>query len=110
VIREKIKICILNNLFDVLTKLKKYYCKKCERYHHRGKIYQKHLIYKKNKQKKAKVQISRDINPKDVNFEDLRPIAKRQILSLLKRMTRTEHPEYYKKRIMQVIVYENKSH
>ena len=109
-IREEIKIFILNDLFEVLIKLKKYYCTKCKRYHHRGKIYQKHLKYKKHEQKKSKVQISRDINPEDVNFEDLRPIAKRQILSLLKRMTRTEHPEYYKNRIMRVIVYENKSH
>lgn len=56
------------------------------------------------------MHISQDIDLKDVEFEDLRPIAKRQILSLLKRMTRTEHPEYYKKRIIRVITYENKNH
>jgi hypothetical protein len=94
----------------VLIKTKKYYCTNCKRYHHRGKIYKEHLQYKKNKAPPSKVQISRDINPEDVNFEELRPIAKRQILSLLKRMTRTEHPDYYKKRILRVIAYENKNH
>jgi hypothetical protein len=68
------------------------------------------MKYKKNKRNPSKVQISRDVDLKDVEFEDLRPIAKRQILSLLKRMTRTEYPEYYKKRIMRVIAYENKNH
>ena len=109
-IREEIKINNLNNLFEVYLNLKKYYCAKCRRYHHRGRIYKKHLQYKKNKSKTSKVQISRDFNPEDVNFEELRPIAKRQILSLLKRMTRTEHPEYYKKRIIRVIAYENQNH
>jgi len=110
VIREEIKIINLNNLFEVLVKLKKYYCTKCKRYHHRGKIYKEHLQYKENKRKPSKVHISRDIDLKDVDFEDLRPIAKRQILSLLKRMTRTEHPDFYKKRIMRVIAYENKNY
>jgi hypothetical protein len=108
--REEIRNINLTKLFEVLVILKKYYCRKCKRYHHRGKIYKEHLQYRKNKQKKSSVQISQDIDLKDIDFDELRPIAQRQILSLLKRMTRTEHPEYYKKRIMRVIAYENKSH
>ena len=94
----------------MLIKTKKYYCTKCKKYHHHGKFYEEHIQYKKDKMNPSNVQISKDINPEDVNFEELRPIAKRQILSLLKRMTRTEHPDYYKKRILRVIAYENKNH
>ena len=90
--------------------LKKYYCTRCKRYHHRGKIYEKHLQFKKNKKKSSRIKISQDVDLKDVSFEDLRPIAQRQILSLLRRMTRAEYPEYYKKRIMRVIAHENKNH
>ncbi len=49
------------------------------------------------------------IDPEDVNFEDLSPIAKRQILSLIKRMKKNYYPEFYKNRIMNVIKYENKN-
>lgn len=90
--------------------MKKYYCTKCQRYHHRGKVYKEHFQHKWIKQQKSKIKINREFDLKDVNFEDLRPIAQRQILSLLKRMIRTEHPEYYKKRIIRVIKYENKNH
>jgi hypothetical protein len=110
VIREKILIINLNHLFEVSIRLKKYYCTNCKRYHHRGKIYKEHLQYKNSKKNSSKVQISKDFELKDVDFEELRPIAQRQILSLLKRMTRTEHPEYYKKRIIRVIAYENQNH
>ena len=75
--------------------MKKYYCPECKRYHHRGKIYKEHLKYIQNKKEPSKVQISQDVDLKDVAFEDLRPIAQRQILSLLRRMTRAEYPEYY---------------
>lgn len=94
----------------MLIKTKKYYCTKCKKYHHRGKIYNEHIHNKKDKKNPSNVQITKEINPENVNFEELRPIAKRQILSLLKRMTRTEHPDYYKKRILRVIAYENKNH
>lgn len=109
-IRKEIKNGNLTHLFEVYVKLKKYYCTKCKRYHNRGKIYKKHLQYKKIKKKSSKIQISADVDLKDVSFEDLRPIAQRQILSLLKRMTRAEYPEYYKKRIIRVIAHENKNY
>jgi len=86
--------------------LEKYYCTKCRKYHHRGKIYTNHLNFKR---KEVKVDDSQLIDPEDVNFEDLSPIAKRQILSLIKRMKKNYYPEFYKNRIMNVIKYENKN-
>jgi hypothetical protein len=82
----------------------------CKRYHHRGKIYKNHFQYKMLNKKPSKIQISHDVDLKEVSFEDLRPIAQRQILSLLRRMTSAEYPEYYKKRILRVIAHENKNH
>jgi hypothetical protein len=61
------------------------------------------------KRKEVKVDDSQLIDPEDVNFEDLSPIAKRQILSLIKRMKKNYYPEFYKNRIMNVIKYENKN-
>lgn len=86
--------------------MEKYYCTKCRKYHHRGKIYTNHLNFKR---KEVKVDDSQLIDPEDVNFEDLSPIAKRQILSLIKRMKKNYYPEFYKNRIMNVIKYENKN-
>lgn len=86
--------------------MEKYYCTKCRKDHHRGKIYTNHLNFKR---KEVKVDDSQLIDPEDVNFEDLSPIAKRQILSLIKRMKKNYYPEFYKNRIMNVIKYENKN-
>lgn len=84
----------------------KYYCLKCEKYHYRGKIYNNHLQFKREQNYNEKKDLT---NIEELEFESLRPIAKRQILLLIRKMENSKMPEFYKKQITRVIVYENKN-
>ena len=79
--------------------MEKYYCTKCKRNHYRGKIYQKHLSYKKKNESK----LSSKGKMTSLDFEKLRPIAQRQIRRLLERMEYTKNIELYKNEIKKVI-------
>ncbi|MFX0030146.1 MAG: hypothetical protein ACFE8B_13125 [Candidatus Hermodarchaeota archaeon] len=82
----------------------KYYCRKCKRYHYRGKIYREHLKFK---------EIEENTNNSEsksfkVEFESLRPIAKRQLNRLLKKIDKTGRNEIYEKEIIKLIKNENR--
>lgn len=85
----------------------KYYCLKCKKYHFRGKIYKNHLEFKGGKEKKIP---SKKINIEDLDIETFRPIAKRQIMRLLRKMRLSNKPEFYEKQIQRVILHENKNY
>jgi len=79
----------------------KYYCVKCKKYHHRGKIYKNHIGYKREGRTN-----SEDDYPKEgikVNINDLRPIAKRQLRRLCKKMKLSGNHELYKTEIIKLI-------
>lgn len=78
----------------------KYYCIKCKKYHYRGKIYKAHLEYKKEKSKKNN---NLNDDPIKVNLDDLRPIAKRQLRRLYKKMKLSGNDELYKTEIIKLI-------
>lgn len=84
--------------------MKKYYCTKCEGYHYRGEIYTKHLKFKKSNQNKTY-----NLKNKKINLNELRPVAKKQIKRLLKKMKKSKRPEIYKSEIKKVIHFENQN-
>ncbi len=88
-----------------MIKLHKYYCKKCKKYHYRGKIYKNHLDYKKE-------VISRNTPPNDENIkldlDTLRPIAKRQLRRLFKKIKSSGNHELYKNEIIKLIKNEKR--
>lgn len=90
-----------------MIEIKKYYCKKCSRYHYRGKIYKEHKLYKKKKSNSDSYSRSRII---DFNFKELRPIAQRQVLRLIMKMKATDKKEMYIEHLNRVIQHENKGH
>jgi hypothetical protein len=87
--------------------MKKYYCTKCNRNHYRGKIYKDHLNYrgKKNKKNKPKRSIPSD-KFIEVDFKELRPIAQRQIQTLVMKMHQTKNFRMYTKEINKIILHE----
>lgn len=89
-----------------MIKIKKYYCTKCNRYHYRGKIYKKHKEYSQ-KRKKPISHLKNGLIY--FNFKELRPIAQRQILTLIKRMKETNNKEMYIEQLNRVIKHENKN-
>lgn len=78
--------------------MEKYYCTECERNHYRGKIYQKHLCYKKKKESNS-IMI-KEINSLDL--EKLRPVAQRLIGRLLIKMESTGNFELFIKRVYDI--------
>jgi len=86
--------------------MKKYYYTECERYQYRGKIYQKHLWYKKKKESNS--ILIKEINPLD--WEKLRPIAQKQIYVLFKKLSNSRRPILYKREINKVILHERSIH
>jgi len=78
----------------------KYYCKKCKKYHYRGKIYKEHLDYKKEEYNKDNYP---DVENIKINLDTLRPIAKRQLRRLLKKMESSGNHELYKNEITKLI-------
>ncbi|MFW9894300.1 MAG: hypothetical protein ACFFD7_00685 [Candidatus Thorarchaeota archaeon] len=80
--------------------MSKYYCKKCKKYHHRGKIYIDHLNYKK---KVLNELNSVQFGGKKVNIDGLRPIAKRQLHRLLKKIISSGNYELYKNEIIKLM-------
>jgi hypothetical protein len=88
-----------------MIEMKKYYCRKCKRYHHRGKIYGEHLKFKKREENAN----STDNDTLKVEFESLRPIAKRQLNRLLKKIHKTGKNEIYKKEIIKLIKNEKRN-
>jgi hypothetical protein len=85
----------------------RYYCTQCQRYHYRGKIYTTHLQYKNDgPKKKSHIPTKKII---DFDMEELRPIAQRQVKTLLKKMRFTNKQDLYKKEINKVIMYENQN-
>jgi hypothetical protein len=87
--------------------MRKYYCTKCERNHHRGKIFKNHLKYKKEKKTELKNENLDDENIK-VNLDDLRPIAKRQLRRLFKKAKRSGNYDLYKNEIIKLIKNEKR--
>jgi ribosomal protein S17 len=83
----------------------KYYCIKCKKYHHRGKIYKNHLEYKKIDASQGKDAENEGIK---VNLDDLRPIAKRQLHRLYKKMKLSGNHDFYKKEIIKLIKNEKR--
>lgn len=90
-----------------MIEIKKYYCTKCKRYHYRGKIYKEHKLYRE-KRNKPIFYLRNGIV--DFNFNELRPIAQRQILTLIKRMKETNNKEMYIEQLNRVIQYKNKNY
>ena len=86
--------------------MNKYYCKKCNKYHYRGKIYENHLDYKKE-------DTNKDTYPDDenikVNLDTLRPIAKRQLRRLFKKIKSSGNHELYKNEIIKLIKNEKRN-
>ncbi len=78
----------------------KYYCKKCKKYHYRGKIYKEHSDYKKEEFNKDNYP---DVENRKINLDTLRPIAKRQLRRLLKKMDSSGNHELYKNEIIKLI-------
>ncbi len=84
----------------------KYYCIKCKKHHHRGKIYKDHLKYKK---KEAQEEHRNRQNEKTkISYDDLRPIAKRQLRRLYRKMKLTGNHELYKQEIVKLIENEKR--
>ncbi|TFF88164.1 MAG: hypothetical protein EU550_01815 [Promethearchaeota archaeon] len=87
---------------------KKYYCTKCKKHHVRGRIYKEHLKYKQEE----KVNFEKKFAPRKIrnmNIEELklRPIAKRQIRRLYKKMKLSNNSEIYKHEIEKIILKES---
>ncbi len=82
----------------------KYYCTKCKKHHHKGKIYREHLKFKEENKSTNTID---DENIR-VDLESLRPIAKRQLNRLLKKMDKTGNHELYKKEIINLIKKEKR--
>ncbi len=78
----------------------KYYCKKCNKYHYRGKIYKEHSDYKKEEFNKDNYP---DVENIKINLDTLRPIAKRQLRRLLKKMESSSNHDLYKNEIIKLI-------
>ena len=78
----------------------KYYCKKCKKYHYRGKIYKEHSDYKKEEFNKDNYP---DVENIKINLDTIRPIAKRQLRRLLKKMESSGNHELYKNEIIKLI-------
>ncbi|MFX1502996.1 MAG: hypothetical protein ACFFDH_18695 [Promethearchaeota archaeon] len=87
--------------------MQKYYCNKCKKNHHRGKIYKDHLEYKKKEISKNKDKEAEDDTIK-VNLDTLRPIAKRQLNRLYKKMKLSGNHEFYKTEIIKLIKNEKR--
>ena len=83
----------------------KYYCKKCKKYHYRGKIYKEHSDYKKEDFNKDDYL---DVENTKINLDTLRPIAKRQLRTLLKKMKLSDNHELYKNEINKLIKNEKR--
>lgn len=88
-----------------MIKMHKYYCIKCKKYHHRGKIYTAHLDYKKQENRKEKSSYDENIK---INLDTLRPIAKRQLRRLYKKMKSSRNYELYKSEIIKLIKKERR--
>ncbi len=92
---------------------KKYYCLKCNRHHHEklGTIYEKHLkfsnkkILNKNELEQVKSKIPDD-KILEFDMKKLRPIAKRQINRLLKKLSYEKKPELYIWEINRLLLHE----
>jgi hypothetical protein len=87
--------------------MKKYYCSKCSKHHYRGKIYKDHIEFKKQE---IDYESSNSEDIDFTNLKNLRPIAKRQILKLIRKMNTSKKPGLYKNQIKRVIEYENKNY
>jgi hypothetical protein len=82
----------------------KYYCSICKRNHHRGKIYDEHLPFREQKSKNLEVNSDKII---EYNVNRLRPIAKRQLVTLLKKLRHSKKKELYIREINRLILHEN---
>ena len=85
--------------------MNKYYCNKCKKFHHRGKIYKDHLKYKRQEDVDTHNNQNEEIR---INYNDLRPIAKRQLHRLYRKMKLTGNHELYKHEIVKLIENEKR--
>ncbi|MFX0106582.1 MAG: hypothetical protein ACFE75_13995 [Candidatus Hodarchaeota archaeon] len=85
--------------------MNKYYCRKCKKYHYRGKIYKDHLNYKKEDPSKDTYPDDENIN---INLDIIRPIARRQLHRLFKKMKSSVNHELYKNEIIKLIKNEKR--
>lgn len=85
--------------------MRKYYCTKCNKYHYRGKIFKEHLDYKREKKSKNKIP---EVNNMQINLDRLRPVAKRQLRRLYKKMKSSKNHELYKNEIIKLIKKEKR--
>ncbi|MFW9897201.1 MAG: hypothetical protein ACFFD7_15470 [Candidatus Thorarchaeota archaeon] len=84
--------------------MKKYYCDKCNIYHHRGKIFKDHYEFRRKKTKNQ----SYGGEELEINLDDLRPIAKRQLHRLLRKAKKSNNRELYKNEIIKLIESEKR--
>jgi hypothetical protein len=84
--------------------MKKYYCEQCKNYHHRGKIFKDHYDFRRENTKRQ----SRDKGEIDINIDELRPIAKRQLYKLLRKAKKSNNLELYKNEIIKLIESEKR--
>ena len=73
---------------------------KCKRYHHRGKIHHEHIDYRRKKIKNQNFDNYKEI---DINLDEFRSIAKRQLNRLFKKAKSTGNHELYKNQIIKLI-------
>ena len=91
-------------LKEIMIEMKKYYCTKCKKYHHRGKIYKVHLKFKKEEE----IKKTADYENLKIDLESLKPIAKRQLHRLLKKVNASGNHELYKNEIIKLIKNEKR--
>jgi hypothetical protein len=97
----------LEFVMNIVNKMHKYYCKKCKKNHHRGKIYRDHLVYKREE---FNNNVNSEVDYTNIDLNKLRPIAKRQLRKLLKKMKSSGNHEFYKNEIIKLIEYENRNY
>lgn len=104
--------------------ISKYYCTECKRFHVRGKIHKEHLKYKKSEQTEDietkdekemnevadKLENAEEIGldeiDMEIELEELRNVAQRQITRLLEKAIITDQPDLYKREIKRLLVHE----
>lgn len=78
---------------------------KCNRTHHRGKVYKDHLEFKRKNENTPPESIK--INDvQDLELKGLRPIAKKQILRFLKKIKTNGRKNLYLSEINRILLHE----
>ncbi|MFX1504320.1 MAG: hypothetical protein ACFFDH_25395 [Promethearchaeota archaeon] len=85
--------------------MNKYYCKRCNKNHYRGKIFKEHLKFKKEHIRENDHPDNEEIK---VNLKTLRPIARRQLRRLFQKAKLSGNHDLYKNEIARLIKNEKR--